>query len=127
MFDNCGLFCHAVPFSFQHSLGSWCLTLRLPDEPFIFPLNNAITFTACLFEAVSIQHLDYPTGIMNETGTGENASREGDAGSACTTHKREELLRERKLVVSHPVVVHQNPPRTPLLHIVRPIARRLLC
>ena len=35
-------------------------------EPFVLPLNNAITFTARLIEPSSIQYMDLPTGITNE-------------------------------------------------------------
>ena len=63
------------------------------DEPLIFPLNHAITFTTRLFEPSPIQYLDFLRSVSDETGTSENASCNGDAGRACAKHIRQKLLR----------------------------------
>lgn len=74
---------HSVE-SRSESLKALLWPSSFPNEPFVLSLNYAIAFTTRLFESASIQYLDFPTGITNETRMGENASGDGDAGSACT-------------------------------------------
>lgn len=92
------------------------------DEPLIFPLNNDIAFTTRRFESGSILYLDFPTDKTNEAGTGENVTL---ARRAPSIYARNSCVSGNSPWPTRSLG-HQNPPRTPLLHIVRPIARRLL-
>src|SRR6186997_289674 len=81
-----------------------------------------VASTGSRFEADPIKHRDLAVSVPDQLLPLKASRRLGHAGAPDAQHVREELVRQLEGVAMGPILSHQEPPRQPLVEMVKAVA-----
>ena len=85
--------------------------------------NDRVAFAGRRFQTLSIANRDASTSVADQSSLLQHAGNHTDSRTLHTEHDRQKLMAQLEVLLVHPVVRHQQPAGTPLLHRVHRVAR----